>query len=92
MYLLGGEQGLSLEFDTENDQWTQLVPPMSKYSGFWGCCAVVLAENMLMCGGGKHWDVIDEYNVEKNQWKGLNFSMPFQWSQFDSSVSAIHVQ
>ena len=86
LYLLGGEEGLSWQYNYHTDQWIQLVTPTAKYSPLYGCCAVTRDNNILLYG----WDVINlmgEYNTVTQQWKELfDTPLPFVYCQFLSSV------
>ena len=96
LYLLGGEEGLSWQYNPLTDQWIQLVTPTARYnfigvSGYSGCCAVV-RDNILLCGGSKgndHLNMIEVYNTVTQQWKVLDIRLPFQYDQRWSSVFSV---
>ena len=50
LYLLGGVERLSWQHNLHTNQWIQLVTPTARYSLRNGCCAVVRANNILLCG------------------------------------------
>ena len=51
LYLLGGEQRLSVQYSPATAQWTQLLSQPSDRYGPWGCCGVVHDGKLLLCGG-----------------------------------------
>ena len=96
LYLLGGEEGLSWQYSPNTDQWIQLVRPLGKYNHFLGCCAVVMDNSILLCGGkspegGTPWTMIEEYSTVTQQWKVTGICLPFMYNQHTSSVSSINM-
>ena len=93
LYLLGGEQGLSRQYNPHSDQWIQLVTPTARYYANLpfahpGYCAVVRDNTILLCGGSKGMDErnIEEYNTVTQQWKVLDIHLPFLYYQSESYV------
>ena len=90
LYLFGGHQRLAVQYSPAADQWVQLLSkPFARYN--WGCCAVVRAGKILLCGGQKDDDahnMVEEYDMETQQWKTANFKLPFHfWWRFSHVVS-----
>ena len=97
VYLFGGEERLALLYNPANDQWINLVPPTAMYLSRYGCCAIVRDKNIQLCGGSAHdsnqdWhDMIEEYNIEKREWKILDTCLPFPYISSCSCVAYLEL-
>ena len=93
LYLLGGEERLAWQYDIHTDQWIQLTQPSAKYVYYEGCCAVVRAKNIMLCGGsseeGRERDLIEEYDVKKQSWRILDTRMPFHFDEDCAKVVSL---
>ena len=94
LYLLGGTQRLALQYSPAADQWTQLLsqPPV-RY--VWGCCGVVHDDKLLLCGGITEGtddsNLVEEFNINTQQWKTTDIYLPFNFFTCISHVACIHV-
>lgn len=92
LYLFEGKQRLAVQYSPAADQWVNLLSkPLARYT-FRGCCAVVHAGRILLCGGRKDDDyvcnMVEEYDMETQQWKTAEFKLPFSfWSEYSHVVS-----
>ena len=93
VYLFGGEERLALLYNPADDQWTNLVPPTALYLSRYGCCAIVRDKYILLCGGSaddssQNWhNMIEEYSMEKNEWKILATCLAFSYMKSCSCVA-----
>ena len=92
VYLFGarGVERFALQYNPADDQWIKLTPPSAEYSWDYGCCAICCAivrdKNILLCGGSVWCNMIEEHNVEKQEWKILDTCLPFSYRDSCSCV------
>ena len=95
LYLLGGEEGLSWQYNPRTDQWVELVKPTLRYHASSGCCGIVRDNKILLCGGSpkarKEKNLIEEYCTLTKQWKVLDICLPFKYDQHESSVMLVNM-
>ena len=93
LYLLGGEQKLSIQYSPAADQWTQLLSqPPARY--YWGSCGVVHDGKLLLCGGeteGNNRNLVEEFDINTKQWKITDVKLPFAFFYGHSHVASIRV-
>ena len=95
LYLLGGDQRLAIQYSPAANQWTQLLSrPPARYDD-WGCCGVVHNDKLLLCGGKTKGtydaNLIEEFDIDTQQWKTTDIKLPFDFSSFDSLAGSILV-
>ena len=91
LYLLGGVQGLAVQYDIILNQWMQLQPPSASYFWWDGCCAVVRGDSILLCGGstemGLECNRIEAFNTRRRKWKMLDSCLPLSFNARFSLVT-----
>ena len=77
LFVVGGQEKMCLSFDTREDSWTILTPPLKEC--LYGA-AVCLKGKIILCGGtnGDYMpsDVIESYDPETNAWTVLPVQLP----------------
>ena len=82
IYLFGGEEKLTFQYEPGTEQWHELIPsPHMVTTGYY---PIVRSSDILLCGGfsegkDKIWNRILSYNVYTKQWKILDFCLPFRY-------------
>jgi hypothetical protein len=102
LYLLGGEEGLALEYNPRTDQWGHLTPPSPRYGwmgdhGYYksGCCAAVSDGMIRVYGGsssteGGDCNRVEVYDTRARKWQTLDMRLPFMYSQYTVLVAHYH--
>ena len=95
LYLLGGRQGLALEYNQFTDQWHHLTPPSFGYSWVYGCCAGVEVRGLKLYGGStkdkEKRDMVEMYNIRKCKWQVVDVRLPFPYNCYSNLVARFSV-
>ena len=71
-----------------------LSQPPARYDRL-GCCGVVHNDKLLLCGGRREGayatNLVEEFDINTQQWKITDVKLPFSFSFIDSHVASIHV-
>ena len=93
LYLFGGEDNLAVQYSPAVEQWVRLQSQPPNMYGF-GCCAVVHGGKILLCGGSTddfHYNMVEEYDVQTQQWKVADFKLPIDFSWDSAHVLNIRL-
>ena len=92
LYLLGGQHRLCEQYCPASKQWTQLLSPACATCYSLGCCAVLHAGKLLLCGGeseDNYQDMVEELDTDTQQWQTADFTLPFHYYWGNSFVGSI---
>ncbi len=79
LYIVGGDSGVCVKYNTSSSKWTTLSPPL-KYHKYGAAVEykghIYLSGGMLEKDSAQLNDIIEEYAIGKDEWRVCDITLP----------------